>query len=157
VARLIKTQLLVLLCLLLIVPAGLMATGVARFKVFVVHTGSMSPTISPSSAVIVEKGVYRVGQVISFATPNGVVTHRLVEQRSDGTLVTKGDANATPDPGTLAPSNVIGGVVASPPLLGFLLLYLKNPAGVASLLLALACVWMIRSVVLGRRVQQQRT
>lgn len=155
-AKLIKNTVLVLVCLLLIVPAVLMATGVARFQVFIVHTGSMNPAIPPSSAVIVEKGVYRVGQVITFATANGVVTHRLVEQRSDGTLVTKGDANATVDPGTLAPANVIGGVVAAPPLLGYAFLFLKTPAGVAFLLAALACLWLAKSLVFKGATQQQQ-
>jgi signal peptidase len=153
--KVIKNTLLAALCLGLLIPATLMATGNARFKVFIVHTGSMSPTIPTNSAVIVERGVYRVGQVITFMTANGVVTHRLVAKQSDGTLVTKGDANATPDPGSLSPSAVIGGVVAAPPVVGWLLTYLKNPLGIASLVLAGFGLWLGRSL-LSRRTSQQR-
>ncbi len=156
VTKAVKTTLLIAICLVLLIPAALMATGNARFKVFVVQTGSMRPTIPPNSAVIVEKGVYRVGQVITFMTANGVVTHRLVGRNADGTLVTKGDANATPDPGSLAPSEVIGGVVAAPPMVGWLLAYLKNPLGVVSVVLAGFCAWLVGSMVRGRRTAQQQ-
>ena len=150
-----KSTLLAALCILFLVPAVLMATGYARYKVFVVSTGSMSPSISPNSAVIVEQGVYKVGQTISFMTVNGVVTHRLVERKSDGTMVTKGDANATVDPGTITPPNVIGGVIAAPPLVGYLLMFLKNPLGIASVVLAMVCVWLAASVIAQRREQRQ--
>jgi signal peptidase I len=83
------------LCIALLVPAALIATGRAGYRVFIVSTGSMMPSISPNSVAIVERGVYRVGQTISFMTASGVVTHRLLERRADGSLVTKGDANAT--------------------------------------------------------------
>ena len=58
---------------------------------------------------------------------DGVVTHRLVKRNADGTLVTKGDANQTADYGSLQPSQVIGGVVAAPRLVGYWLWYLKKP------------------------------
>ena len=154
-ARLIKNIVLVAICLVLVVPAALMATGVARFQVFVVNTGSMLPTIQPNSAVIVEEGVYRVGQMISFRTANGVVTHRLIERRSDGSLVTKGDANTTVDPGFVSPASVIGGVIAAAPFLGYPLVYLKSPLGIASVFLAMLCVWLVSSVVAQRRGQRQ--
>lgn len=151
----VRNTLLAALCIVLLVPAVLMVTGHARYKVFVVSTGSMRPSISPNSAVIVDRGVYKVGQTISFMTSNGIVTHRLVEQRSDGTLVTKGDANTTADPGTTLSGSVIGGVIAAVPLLGYLLIYLKNPMGIASLVLALVCAWVASSLIAQRRAQQQ--
>jgi signal peptidase len=135
-----------LACMLLLAPAVLGALGLLPFKVYVVHTGSMSPTIPSNSAVIVQKGVYAVGRVITFETPNGPVTHRLIERRPDGMLITKGDANETPDPGAISPSDVIGGVVAAPPLLGYGLTYLKNPLGLASLVVAIFAVWLLSSM-----------
>jgi signal peptidase len=145
VSRIIKNTLLALVCLALVVPAVLLVSGVLPYKVYVVHTGSMSPTIPSKSAVIVKKGVYRVGQVVSYQSSNGVVTHRLIKRSSDGMLVTKGDANRTADPGAVSPSKVIGGVVAAPRMLGYWLMYLKNPAGLASLLLTMICLWLIYS------------
>ena len=129
-SRILKDTLLVLVCLALIVPAALLASGKLPYRVYIVHTGSMTPTIPSRSAVLVEKGTYHLGQVISFRTQNGVVTHRLIKRGADGTLVTKGDANRTPDPGSLRATQVIGGVLAAPRTLGYWLQYLKNPAGI---------------------------
>jgi signal peptidase len=136
-----------LACLALIVPAVLLATGVLPYSIYAVSSGSMSPSIPLDSAVIVQKGVYNVGQVITFQTRDGVVTHRLLERRSDGTLVTKGDANETTDPGTVSPSNVIGGVIAAPPMVGRALTYLRTPLGLATLVLAMVVLWLLSSTV----------
>ena len=92
-----------------------------------------------------KKGVYHVGQVISFRSPNGIVTHRLIKRTAAGVLVTKGDANKTADPGTTTPAQVIGGVVAAPRMLGYWLQYLKNPAGLGSLFMLIVCFWLIYS------------
>lgn len=128
-----------------------MASGVLPYRVYVVRTGSMSPTIPADSVVIVHQGVYRIGQVVTFNTVNGVVTHRLVGQRSDGTLITKGDANRTPDPGFLSPSAVIGGVILAQPRLGYALMYLRSPLGLASALLAIVVLWIGFSAFGGMR------
>ena len=52
-SRIFKDALLVLLCLALIVPAALLASGRLPYQMYIVHTGSMSPTI-PS-----RRGCYR--------------------------------------------------------------------------------------------------
>lgn len=145
--KLITNAVVALACLVLMVPAALVATGRLPLRIYVVRTGSMAPTIQPNSAVVVRAGVYKVGQAITFKTQDGLVTHRLVEQRPDGMLVTKGDANETADPGLTSPADVIGGVVASPPLLGRALVYLKNPVGLASIFLAIAVAWLLPSTV----------
>ena len=44
-----------------------------------------------------------------------------------------------------------GGVIAAPPLLGYLLVYLKNPLCVASIVLAMVCAWLASSIVTQRR------
>ncbi|TXN28989.1 signal peptidase I [Lacisediminihabitans profunda] len=121
-------------------------SGILPYRVFIVHTGSMEPTISSRSAVIVQRHVYRVGQPISFYEQGGVVTHRLARVNSDGTAVTKGDANTTADPWTIKTSSIIGGVVAAPPELGYWLVYLKNPFGLMSILLCVVVCWQLLSL-----------
>jgi len=122
----------------------IIVSGILPYRVFIVHTGSMEPTISSRSAVIVEQHVYRVGQPISFYKQGGVVTHRLVRVNADGTATTKGDANQTPDPWTIKSSSIIGGVIAAPPELGYWLMYLKNPFGLISVLLcAIVCLQLL--------------
>ena len=125
---------------------GTIASGVLPYRVYVVHTGSMSPAIPSTSAVIVQVHEYKVGQPISFYEQGTVITHRLVAINPDGTIDTKGDANATDDPWHVPTSAIIGGVVAAPPHLGYWLMYLKNPLGLASMLLAALACWLIWSV-----------
>ena len=58
----------VLVSVPLIVMAAIVVfvSGVLPYKVYVVHTGSMTPTIAAKSAVSVDEHHYRVGQVVTF-------------------------------------------------------------------------------------------
>jgi signal peptidase I len=114
--------------------------GAIPYHVYVVHTGSMSPTIPPGSAVLVRDGHYRTGEVIAFRERGEIVTHRLVSIRA-GEISTKGDANTTIDPWQITSKNVVGGVVAAPHLLGFFLVYLRVPTGLVSILCAILLIW----------------
>ena len=146
VSRIVRRTLMVFAILAFVVPAVLLVCGVLPYRVYVIRTGSMSPTIPSKSAVVVREGSYRLGQVISYQTPNGVVTHRLVKRQADGTLGTKGDANRTADPSSIRPADIIGGVVAAPRMAGYWIVYFKNPAGLASLFLAVICAWLLYSL-----------
>jgi len=126
---------------------GVIVSGVLPYRVYVVHTGSMSPTIPSTSAVIVQLNDYEIGQPISFYEQGAVITHRLIAINANGTIDTKGDANATEDPWHVSTSAIIGGVVASPAHLGYWLMYLKNPLGLGSILLAALTCWLIWSFV----------
>ena len=77
------------------------------YRTETVLSGSMRPTFSPGDVVVITSeptADVRVGQVISYRIPVGdhhVETHRVVRIVSGGphpVVVTKGDANATPDP-----------------------------------------------------------
>jgi signal peptidase I len=159
----IKVFLVLLVPLLALTTFVLVGTGVVPYKVYVVHTGSMMPTIPPRSAVVVQENTYQVGQPISFYLNGSVVTHRLVGIRSDGTVDTKGDANATVDPWHVATSAVIGGVVAAPTEVGYWITYFKNPVGLASMLFVVFACWQMWSFVgksehnaTGHRYQHKR-
>jgi signal peptidase len=125
---------------------AIVVSGILPYRVYIVHTGSMEPTIPSRSAVLVQQHVYRVGQPISFYEQGGVITHRLVRVNADGTAMTKGDANETPDPWTIKTSAIIGGVVAAPPEVGYWLMYLKNPLGLASIFISLIACWQLLSL-----------
>jgi signal peptidase len=124
----------------------LAVSGALPYKLSVVHTGSMSPTISSRSAVIVREHQFRVGEPISFTADGTVITHRLVGINADGTITTKGDANTTPDPWHVPTSAIIGGVVAAPAELGYWMMYLKNPVGLLSILASALLLWQIWSL-----------
>jgi signal peptidase len=139
------------LALAVAIVAAAVATFVfGGFSVYVVHTGSMLPTYHPGDAIIdrSQQGGYRVGQVISFrstAGPDAVITHRVQDVQATG-IRTQGDANTTPDPWTITPASVQGVAFLRVPLAGYVLVYLQQPTGVASLLcliIATALAWRI--------------
>ncbi|MBK4348976.1 signal peptidase I [Lacisediminihabitans changchengi] len=140
--------------LLALAAFAVIASGVLPYRLYIVHTGSMSPTITSRSAVLVRTGEYRVGQVITFTVADEVITHRLKSIDSAGRMTTKGDGNGTDDPWTLTKNDIIGGVIASPPDLGYWLMYLKNPLGLLSILVGAFVFWQLWS--LGNGVGEAR-
>jgi signal peptidase I len=83
---------------LMLVP---MALG---YRGYVVDGGSMGTAIPRGSVVFdeqVQRAQLRVGDVVTYTPPGrGRVTHRIVALAPDGSLRTKGDANAAADPWT---------------------------------------------------------
>jgi len=102
-----------------------------------VPTGSMRPSISPGSLVLVHRvpdSSLRVGDVITYTNPmtlRSTLTHRIVgitHPHGIVTYTTKGDANPSPD------QPVVGGLVqgrmaAHVPFAGSLLLWAKSWPG----------------------------
>jgi signal peptidase len=118
---------------LVLTPVGVIVSGVLPYRAYVVQTGSMDPTFPPTSLILVQTHEYTVGQVITFHKGNELVSHRLVKINTDGSLTTKGDANATNDPLPTRRADVIGGEIASFSGVGFWVVYLHNPLTVAAL------------------------
>ncbi len=115
-----KTVLWLLVALGAAVIAVFAVLVVPNYRLYIVHTGSMTPTIPIGSAVLIEKGPVHVGQVITFhrLADGALVTHRFIAVKADGTLMTKGDGNTSPDLGSIPRSNVVGHVVAAPQHVG---------------------------------------
>jgi signal peptidase len=120
------------------------------YRIYVVHTGSMVPTLNPGDAVLDRpaSAAVRPGEIVTFAVhsgPDSVVTHR-VASVSDGKIKTKGDANRTVDPWTVPASVVIGSKLLALPYGGYLLVYLQHPQGIVSVLtavVALILLWQL--------------
>lgn len=116
-----------------------------NYKIFVVKSGSMEPTIDIGSIAVVFPSLdYKVGDVITFLDPNGLsskdtVTHRIYainsENSNEEIYVTKGDANDAPDGGQIKKEHIIGKYVFSVPLIGYLLGYIKTLAGLVLIII----------------------
>ncbi|WP_166784063.1 signal peptidase I [Cryobacterium suzukii] len=143
--RLRGTLVLLLVLAAVLTPLALVATGALPYSAYVVRSGSMAPAISPASVVIVEADRYEVGQVITFQRHGDRTTHRLVAVNDDASLTTKGDANDTVDPFTVPRSDVIGGVTAFVPNLGYLVVYLQNPLALGSVIMCVLSLWYVGS------------
>mgnify|MGYP002579109344 CR=1 FL=1 len=125
----------------LVVLLALLLVGARLFglQVYTVLSGSMEPTYHTGSVIYVKKVDYtalRVGDPITFMVDeHTVATHRIVDiipDDEDPTVlrfVTKGDANADADAGTVHYKNIIGTPVFTIPYLGFVANYIQHPPG----------------------------
>jgi signal peptidase len=147
----VRATRLIAYALLAVVLAGVAGIGVhfweRGYRVYVIHTGSMMPTFNPGGVVIDRPaGRLHVGEPITFlhsGLSSDLVTHR-VKTIHSGYLTTKGDANRTADPWQIRPDQVRGAVSSYVPDLGYVLIFFKQPSGVAAVMtgaLAIILLW----------------
>jgi signal peptidase len=83
-------------------------------RLLTMTTPSMCPTVCVGSLVAVQPlhGSVHPGELVAFRPPgqSATFTHRVVKVEDNGSFTTKGDAEASPDPWVVAPSDVIGRV-----------------------------------------------
>jgi len=123
---------------------------VAGYQLYVVLSGSMSPTFNTGSVVIVkaiDPANIAVGDVVTFLGAGGTgttITHRVIEiDSSDGlSFTTKGDANNVADSTPVNAERVIGKVQFSVPYIGYFLNFSKTRLGLY-LLIVLPCMIII--------------
>jgi signal peptidase len=96
----------------------------------------MEPKIHTGSVVTVQEETnYNIGDVITAKmpeTPSETYSHRVVNKETlDGQVAytTKGDANDSTDPDVVYQYNVVGKVLFSIPVIGYVMNFAKQPAG----------------------------
>ena len=109
------------------------------YKVHIIQSGSMAPTL-PVGSVIISQSLppeqYQVGDIVTFMAankPRVLVTHRIaaLSISTGGTKVfqTKGDANTNGDLWINSLGSITGKTVAVIPWLGYPLIWLKTVIG----------------------------
>lgn len=119
-------------------------------RLYVVKTGSMSPSYDAGD-VVVDKPAsvgYLAGDVLTFqiSAAGDLVTHRFTHTDKQGKLRTKGDNNETADAWALRPDQVRGVVDSHVPNLGYLIVFMRQPAGIGGVMtstLAVLLLWGI--------------
>ena len=131
----------VLLALILLIAFLLVGVRMFNVKPYTVLSGSMEPNYKVGSIVYVTKVDpfdLKEKDVITYVIGGGtVVTHRIVEVIYDNeenptevSFRTKGDNNNTEDGGEpIAARQVLGKVVFTIPLLGYIANFVQNPPG----------------------------
>ena len=132
----VSTALVVVVVLLAVLLAGARLLGL---QVYTVLSGSMEPQYHVGSIIYVkevEPSELKVGDAISFLiSENTVATHRLIEilpDDDDPNVIrfrTKGDNNDIEDTNPVHSNNVLGKVVGTIPLLGYVSDFVQNPPG----------------------------
>ena len=118
-----------------------------------IATESMKPTYNPGDLILIKSTRdIRVGDVIAFNVPpphdletSSPIVHRVIKiEQLNGIIFykTRGDNNPKADPWIVPAANVIGKVIYDVPMLGYLILYLRNPYVLATVIAALT-VWTL--------------
>ena len=128
---------------------------VAGFKPVEVYSGSMVPTLGVGSVAFdrpVAGRSVRAGNVITFQDPytkGRLVTHRVIRifhTKHGLAYHTKGDANATRDPWTIALPNRVGRVSFSVPYVGYVLWYAHSREVRGALLILVALLVLVATL-----------
>lgn len=145
--------------LILLISAAVLPLALPKLlgiQVYGVLTGSMEPEYSVGGVVYVQEcdtAALQLGDVITYTlgTADSVMTHRIVGiDEQSGDLLTKGDANAAVDAGSVGRERVIGRVVWYLPYMAYLAGLLQTTEGillVASLLLFAVILWMLSDII----------
>lgn len=99
-----------------------------NFKFLIITSGSMNPAVPTGSLVVVlnKDDSYKTGDIVSFKVENMIITHRIVEKKSNQEFVTKGDANLTKDFSYVSEKEIMGKVILSIPYIGYIVLFVKR-------------------------------
>jgi signal peptidase len=98
----------------------------------VVLSGSMEPAIWPGDVVLIHKvrpDAYKLNDIATYIDGQTVYTHRII-QIENGLYTMKGDANNTTDE-AIAADKLEGKVLLVIPKIGYLIVFVKKPAGMA--------------------------
>jgi signal peptidase len=168
----------VVLCVVVFIAALLVATYFVSnagrslpggYRPLMVLTGSMEPKLPVGSIILVKQvnpAEITVGDIITFregqAPDSRLVTHRVYSLTRDElgreSIVTKGDANESPDVQPVELSQVVGKVVFASPLIGRVIRFVRTPVGLILTILLPAAVligWEIRDLIRRKRRASQ--
>ncbi len=133
--NIITSVIVVIAVLLAIALVGVRFIGL---QVFTVLSPSMEPVYHVGSLIYVKNAdvsELEVGDAITFRVDSGtIVTHKIIEiiPDADGGSVsyrTQGEANDTPDGGSVPYANIIGTPIFTIPYLGYFASYIQQPPG----------------------------
>ncbi len=100
--------------LVFLLTLTILISGIFRYKMIAIATGSMSPVFDRGDAVIYDKeSELEEGDVMAFLHGGEIITHRIIKIEEDGkkkVYYTKGDANMTADNYEVVENLVLGKV-----------------------------------------------
>lgn len=128
--------------------------SILSHKLYIVDSGSMSPTIKEDSMIIVKEEkpeeIKEKDIITYYGYENSRVTHRVIEVQNQGEFfITRGDANDSNDPFPLEGKKLIGKVVYIIPLVGGIFRFIRTDLGIG-LLIILGVIWIVLPKVLQR-------
>lgn len=93
-----------------------------KVEIYNVKTGSMEQKIHIGDYILIlRKKEYKVGDVVTYTSDNGFITHRIIKIDGDN-ITTKGDANNTEDM-SIKSNIIVGKVILSGGILNIVIKY----------------------------------
>lgn len=109
-----------------------------KVEIYNVKTGSMEAKIHVGDYILIyKKSDYNVGDVVTYTSNNGFITHRIIKKDGDK-VVTKGDANNTEDE-TISAKVIVGKVIMSGGILNIVIKYKYVLSGIVLSLYLFSC------------------
>jgi signal peptidase I len=139
-----------MLCLITLLLAFFMVGMALGYRVLIIRSGSMVPTLHVGDLVIdrsIAPSQAAPGEVVTFRDPrlnDQLVTHRIVSMHWSGNqvmFVTRGDANHANETWSISKTGTIGQAVAVDPIIGHLIVRLTSR--IAEILeIAFCALWL---------------
>lgn len=141
----------IILIVLIIVAAIMTVPRLFGMTPMAVLSGSMEPTFHVGSLVFVKQcdpSDVKQGDPITFKiSADTVVTHRVISiDTVNQCFYTKGDANNTPDGGSVSYDNLLGKAVFTIPQMGYLAVYAQSKSGIIVLVTIILVVLILTFV-----------
>ena len=109
-----------------------------KIEIYNVKTGSMEAKIHVGDYILIyKKSDYNVGDIVTYTSNNGFITHRIIKKDGDK-VVTKGDANNTEDE-TISAKIIVGKVIMSGGILNIVIKYKYVLSGIVLSLYLFSC------------------
>ena len=128
-------------------------------EVLQVVSESMKGTLNINDVIIAKKVEVKslnVGDIIVFKKDGAVITHRItniVKRYDKLEFETKGDANNTPDKGTVKEENIEGKYICTIKYIGSILKFIKTPIGL-TLVVTIPIITMLFVIMKERRATE---
>ncbi len=141
--------------LILLIPISSLILGTST-PFLVVTSGSMRPTLNIGDLLILSKPTeLKEGDIIAFKHERIIIVHRIYEISEKG-IKTKGDALPNPDFWIVNPSDVLGKVIFSIPLIGYIPMFLISyPALLVLLALLISFSPILRAFSFVNKIEQK--
>lgn len=136
---------------LLLITVASQKTDILGYRLYLIMSGSMEPTIHVKDAIITKQiDEPQNGDVIAFENGNMITVHRIIKVYTEGDnrlYQTKGDNNNADDPGLVQKSQIKGKVQFILPFVGRTVLFLQS-----HFIVMILAIGIIVIIIIARRL-----
>lgn len=143
--------LIVITLTLLLITVASRKTDILGYRMYIIMSGSMEPTIHVKDAIITKQiDEPQNGDIIAFENGNMITVHRIIKVYTEGDnrlYQTKGDNNNADDPGLVQKTQVKGKVKYVVPFVGRTVLFLQS-----HFIVLILAIGIIVIIIIARRL-----